>query len=188
MSILLQSIDDAVSTFRALAKLEDCVRRAADLVGGCLGGGHKLMVCGNGGSASDGADFSTEFTCRFTSDRRPYPAINLAQDGSLMTAIGNDYGFEEIFARQVWAFGEPGDVLIGISTSGNSRNVLRAFEEAKRKGLASVALLGRDGGRIAGMAEVELIVPSSITARIQDAQKFLLHVICETVESALSPA
>ncbi len=185
MSILQHAIDDAVSTFRALADLEDSVNRAAELVGNCVRSGHKLLVCGNGGSAADGADFATEFACRFISDRRPYPALNLAQGGSLVTAIGNDYGFDEIFARQVWGFGEPEDVLVGISTSGNSPNILRAIEEAGRKGLASIALLGRDGGKIAGLATVDLIVPSQVTARIQDAHKFLLHVICESVESTL---
>jgi D-sedoheptulose 7-phosphate isomerase len=118
-------------------------------------------------------------------DRPPYPAMNLAQGGSLTTAIGNDYGFEEIFARQVTAFGERGDVLIAITTSGNSRNVMRAIEEARVVGLTSVAFLGRDGGSARNMADIELLVPSDSTARIQEAHKFLLHVLCEIVEASL---
>ena len=108
-----------------------------------------------------------------------------AQCGSLTTAISNDYGFEEIFARQVTAFGERGDVLVAITTSGNSRNVVRAIEEARATGLTSVALLGRDGGSTKSIADIELIVPSDSTARIQEAHKFLLHVLCEIVESRL---
>ena len=124
------AIKAAVATTQSLASLQEPLLRSARLIEECLGSGHKLLVCGNGGSAADAADFATEFACRFMHDRRPYPAMNLAQGGSLTTAIGNDYGFEEIFARQVTAFGERGDVLVAITTSGNSRNVMRAIEEA----------------------------------------------------------
>jgi phosphoheptose isomerase len=183
--IFRDAIEAAVATTRALSALEEPLQRAAKVIEECLATGHKLLVCGNGGSAADAADFSTEFTCRFTHDRRPYPALNLAQGGSLMSAIGNDYGFEEIFARQVMAFGERGDVLVAITTSGNSRNIIRAVEEAQGRGLTSVALLGRDGGSAKGTADIELIVSSDTTARIQEAHKFLLHVLCETVEAQL---
>jgi phosphoheptose isomerase len=118
-------------------------------------------------------------------DRRPYPALNLAQGGSLTSAIGNDYGFEEIFARQVTAFGEQGDLLVAITTSGKSRNVVRAIEEARARGLTSIALLGRNGGVTKGMADVDLIVSGDSTARIQEAHKFLLHVLCEIAEAKL---
>ena len=156
--IFRDAMEAAVATTRSLSALEEPLQRAAKLIEECLATGHKLLVCGNGGSAADAADFSTEFTCRFMHDRRPYPALNLAQGGSLTSAIGNDYGFEEIFARQVTAFGERGDVLVAITTSGNSRNVMRALEEARARGLTSVALLGRDGGSTKGMADIELIV------------------------------
>ena len=179
------AIETAVTTTRSLSALEEPLQRAAKFIEECLATGHKLLVCGNGGSAADAADFSTEFTCRFMHDRRPYPALNLAQGGSLTSAIGNDYGFEEIFARQVTAFGERGDVLVAITTSGNSRNVIRALEEARGLGLTSIALLGRDGGLTKGASEVELIVPGDSTARIQEAHKFLLHVLCEIVEAQL---
>jgi phosphoheptose isomerase len=183
--IFRDAIETAVATMRSLSALEEPLQRAAKLIEECLATGHKLLVCGNGGSAADAADFSTEFTCRFMHDRRPYPALNLAQGGSLTSAIGNDYGFEEIFARQVVAFGERGDVLVAITTSGNSRNVMRALEEARGLGLTSVALLGRDGGSTKGMADIEFVVPGDSTARIQEAHKFLLHVLCEIVEARL---
>lgn len=186
VDIFHKALEAAATTNRSLAALETPLQHAAELIARCLTSGHKLLVCGNGGSAADGADFSTEFTCRFIDDRRPFPAMNLSEGGSLTTAIGNDYGFAEVFARQVRAFGGKGDVLVAITTSGNSPNVLRALEEAKRLGLTSVALLGRDGGKARGMAEVDLIVPGNCTARIQEAHKFLLHVICEIVEERLT--
>jgi phosphoheptose isomerase len=180
--ILQDALRAANATFEKLGDLSPALSRAAELVTECLLSNHKLLVCGNGGSAADGADFSTELACRFVHDRRPYPAMNLAHGGSLTTAIGNDYGFDEIFARQVSAFGQRGDLLLAISTSGNSKNILRGVEEAKKRGLTSIALLGRDGGSAKGMADVELIVAGDSTARIQEAHKFLLHVLCEIVE------
>ena len=131
---------------------------------------------------ADGADVATEYACRFSKDRAPYPAINLAACGSLITATGNDYGFEEVFARGVRAFGGAGDVFVGITTSGNSPNIIAALRAARELGVQTIALLGRDGGAARGLADVELIVPGTATARIQEAHKFLLHVICETVD------
>jgi D-sedoheptulose 7-phosphate isomerase len=182
MSIFDQAIHDATTTIESLRNLESAHARAAELVGHTLTSGGKLLVCGNGGSAADAADFATEFACRFVSDRRPYPALNLAACGSLLTATGNDYGYDEVFARQVRAFGGKGDVLVVLTTSGNSTNILSAIAAANIAGLHTIALLGRDGGRAHGLAHVELIVPSTITARIQEAHKFLLHVLCEIVE------
>ena len=179
------SLTDAISTFHSLASLEPALEHAAAKVKEALLQGHKLLLCGNGGSASDSAHIATEFTCRFCDDRRPYPAMALTVDGGLMTAIGNDYHFQDVFKRQVTAFGKKGDVFIGISTSGNSENVLRALHEAKRLGMTTVALLGKEGGFTKGVADIELIVPGQITARIQEAQKFLLHVLCEIVEKEL---
>jgi phosphoheptose isomerase len=183
--ILKNAIGAAASTLQSLTDLEGQIASASDLIGECLIAGNKLLACGNGGSAADAADFTTEFACRFMEDRRPYPAMNLSVGGSLLTATGNDYAFEEIFARQVRAFGKPGDVLIAISTSGNSKSVRRALEEAKACGLKSIALLGRDGGQCRDIAAVDLIVAGKTTARIQEAHKFLLHVICEIVEPRL---
>ncbi|MGI8431152.1 MAG: D-sedoheptulose-7-phosphate isomerase [Chthoniobacterales bacterium] len=182
---LKQSIEEACRTLTALEALSEPVEKTADVMVECLSTGRKLLVCGNGGSAADGADFSAEFGCRFVTDRRPYPAINLAQGGSLMSAIGNDYGFEEVFARQIAGMGHKGDVLVAITTSGNSKNILRALEEGKARGLTTVALLGRGGGPAKGMAQIELLVPSETTARIQEAHKFLLHTICGMVDARL---
>lgn len=184
-TVLKEAIQAACQTFQALETLSEPVARTADTMVECLCAGRKLLVCGNGGSAADGADFSAEFGCRFTTDRRPYPALNLAQGGSLMSAIGNDYGFDEVFARQVAGLGHEGDVLVAITTSGNSKNILRALEEGKKRRLTTVALLGRGGGPAKGMAEIELLVPSDTTARIQEAHKFLLHTICGLVDARL---
>ena len=183
MSIFEKAIADSQTTIESLRPLQPTIERAAELVGACVTNGGKLLVAGNGGSAADGADFATEYACRFVTDRHPYPAINLAACGSLVTATANDYGYDEVFARQVRAFGRKGDVLVAISTSGNSASILRAVQTGNELGLHTIALLGRDGGKARGLAQVELIVPSTITARIQEAHKFLLHVICEIVEA-----
>jgi len=183
--ILKRAIGTATTTLQSIVDLESEITKASDLIADCLTSGKKVLACGNGGSAADAADFCTELACRFVEDRRPYPAMNLSQGGSLITATGNDYGFEEVFARQVRAFGSAGDVLIAISTSGKSNNIQRAIEEARDRKLKTIALLGRDGGSIAGVADVDLIVKADSTARIQEAHKFILHVICEICEARL---
>lgn len=183
--IFKQSLAAGVKSLQSTAALEPQILKAAELIANCLTSGHKVLACGNGGSAADAADFCTEFACRFAEDRRPYPALNLSQGGSLITATGNDYGFDEIFARQVRAFGQGNDVLIAITTSGKSQNVRRALEEAHQRKLKTIALLGRDGGACAGIADVDLIVPGDSTARIQEAHKFILHVLCEICEERL---
>ena len=185
-SIFQRAIGDSIATLQSLEKLEPQFARAANLIADCLTNKNKLLVCGNGGSASDAAHFATEFVVRFMKDRPAYPAICLTGDGGLLTAAGNDYGFDEIFARQVAAFGLPGDVLICLTTSGKSRNVKRALEEAKARKLKTIAFLGRDGGSTIGLADVDLLVASDSTARIQEAHKLLLHVLCETIESRLA--
>ena len=185
MTLLQRAIEDSVATVRALAGLEESLNRAVKMVLTCLTSGHKLLVCGNGGSASDATHLATEFLCRYANDRRPYPALSLTANGEFMTAVGNDYKFEEVFARQVWGLGERGDVLIAFTTTGKSRNLLRALEEAKRKSVASICFLGGDGGFTRGVATLDLLVPGHSTARIQEAQKLLFHVLCETVEKDL---
>src|ERR1043166_7497450 len=184
--ILKDALDAAAKTFQSIADLESQIAKASDLITDCLTSGNKVLVCGNGGSAADAADFCTELACRFCDDRRPYPALNLAQGASLLTATGNDYGFEEIFARQVRAFGKSGDVLVAITTSGESKNVRRALEQAKQSQLKTIGLLGRDGGACAGLPDVDLLVRGASTARIQEAHKFILHVLCEIVEPRLA--
>jgi len=188
MTVLHRAIEDAVATLRALSAFEKPLDRAAQMVLRCLTSGHKLLVCGNGGSASDATHLATEFLCRFRDDRRPYPAISLTANGELMTAICNDYTFDEVFARQVRGLGEKGDVLIAFTTSGKSKNVLHALEEAKRRGLRSICFLGRNGGFTRGVATLDLLVPGRNTARIQEGQKLLMHVLCEMVEEKLPKA
>jgi phosphoheptose isomerase len=185
-SILDQAINGSIETLKSLEKIESKISRAAEMIEQCLRSGSKLLVCGNGGSASDAAHFATELVVRFAKDRRAYPAICLTGDGGLLTAAGNDYGFNEIFARQVAAFGLEGDVLIVLTTSGKSKNVRRALDEAKSHKLKTIAFLGRDGGSTIGLADVDLLVASDSTARIQEAHQLLLHVLCEAVESRLA--
>ena len=188
LDIIRRQLQQSLDTLTKVLH-DDAVHRSlldsATATADAMRNGRKLLVCGNGGSAADVSDFATEYTCRFNGDRRPYPALNLTTDGGLISAIGNDYAFEEIFARQVTAFGKPGDVLIVATTSGRSKNILRALTEARRLGLSSIALLGKDGGPAKGMATVELIVPGPVTARIQEAHKFIFHVICELVDPEL---
>jgi D-sedoheptulose 7-phosphate isomerase len=159
--------------------------QAARLIDRCLRAGNKLLVCGNGGSAADASHFATELVVRFAKDRRALPAICLTSDSGILTAAANDYGFDEIFARQVAAFGVTGDVLICLTTSGKSKNVVRALQEAKARQMETIAFLGRDGGSTIGIADVDLLVKSDSTARVQEAHQLLLHVLCETIERRL---
>ena len=183
--VLRTAIEAAKETLQSLLNLDPQVAKAAELIEQCLREGNKLLVCGNGGSAADASHFATEFVVRFMKDRTAYPAICLAGDGGLLTAAGNDYGFDEIFGRQVAAFGLPKDVLICLTTSGKSRNIERALHEAKARHLKTIVFLGRDGGSTIGMADVDLLVRGDSTARIQEAHQLLLHVLCETVEARL---
>ncbi|MGP8251233.1 MAG: SIS domain-containing protein [Terracidiphilus sp.] len=161
------------------------VSEAARNLASALRSGNKLLACGNGGSAADASHFTTEFVCRFQKDRRPYPAISLATQGGDLTAIGNDYDFADVFSRQVKAFGAPGDVLAVFTTSGRSENVRRALEAAKARRILTLAFLGRDGGSCRGIADIEFLVRSETTARIQEMHKLLMHTICELAEEQL---
>lgn len=183
-----ESIQEAVAAIELLYNLEAPIRSAAQLIEQTLLRGNKILTCGNGGSAADSSHLATEIACRFVGDRRPFPAISLSADGGLLTATANDYSFAEIFSRQVVAFGTPGDLLIALSTSGQSENVRRALEQAKALDLHSVALLGRDGGRCRGIASIDLIVSHTATARVQEAHKVIIHLLCELIEPALSQA
>lgn len=148
--------------------------------------GNKALICGNGGSNCDALHFAEEFTGRFRSDRKALPAIAIS-DSSHITCVGNDYGFNEIFARGVQAYGKEGDMFFGISTSGNSPNVIRALEEAKKLGLKTCLLLGKDGGKLKGLADYEFIIPGKTSDRIQEIHMMILHIIIEGVERILFP-
>jgi len=164
------------------------ISAAADALRRALGDGRTVLVCGNGGSAADAQHFAAELVGRFTRERRAWPALALTTDSSALTAIGNDYGFDRVFARQVEAHGRPGDVLIGISTSGGSPNVLAAVETARARGLVTIGLTGRDGGALGPAVDVHLNVPSPSTARTQEVHITLLHVLCDLVEQELVDA
>ncbi|CAG0988508.1 D-sedoheptulose 7-phosphate isomerase [Geobacter sp.] len=150
-----------------------------------LGGGKKLLVMGNGGSAADAQHFAAEIVGRFKMERRGLPAVALTTDTSILTAIGNDYGFDAIFRRQVEALADEGDVVVGLSTSGSSRNVYEALALANDRGCITVGLLGRDGGTIRGIVDLELTVPSGDTPRIQEAHITIIHIVCDLVEKGL---
>src|SRR5438094_1323824 len=184
--ILNNAVTAATKTFESLLDLDAEVARAADLIGECFRTGNKLLLCGNGGSAADASHFATELVVRFAKDRRALPAICLASDSGILTATGNDYGFDKIFARQVAAFGQAGDVLICFTTSGKSKNVVLALEEAKARKLKTIAFLGRDGGSTIGIADIDLLVKDDSTARIQEAHQLVIHVVCEIIEAQLN--
>lgn len=170
---------------KTLAEAVPEVERAAEVILAAVRGGGKILVCGNGGSAADAQHFAAEFLCRYKNDRRPLAAVALTVDTSALTAIANDYGFEYVFARQVEALGAHGDVLVAITTSGKSPNVLRAMDAAKKKELKIVALTGARGGALDGLADVAIKIPSEETARVQEMHELVIHAWCEFVDENL---
>ena len=168
-------------------RLMDGISRAAVMIGDALNDGKKLLLMGNGGSAADAQHFAAEIVGRFRMERRGLPAMALSTDTSILTAIGNDYGFEAIFRRQVEALASEGDVVIGISTSGTSENVFSALSLARQMGCKTVGLLGKDGGTIRDIVDIDLTVPSKDTPRIQEGHIMMIHIICDLVEKTLFP-
>ncbi|MBA5867804.1 MAG: SIS domain-containing protein [Nitrospira sp. CR1.3] len=159
--------------------------QVAKLMADAFREGHKVLLFGNGGSATDAAHLAAEFVGRYKRDRAPLPAIALATDIAAITCIANDYGYDELFARQVRAHGQKGDIAIAISTSGNSPNVLKGAEAAKGCGLTTIAWTGGTGGKLAGLVEFPFVVPSTVTARIQECHITMGHVLCELIEDHL---
>ncbi len=186
--VLRTNVAAATELLQRLPDLEAQVEAASAIIAEAFLSGHKLLACGNGGSAADASHLTTEFVARYERERRGYPAISLASHAGDLTAIGNDYSFADLFARQVQAYGKPDDVLAVFTTSGNSENIFRALVAAKQLKLKTIAFLGRDGGECAGLADVELSVGGKLTARIQEGHKFLLHTICELVDEQLLAA
>ena len=178
-------LQDHLSVFQSLGALSGVVERAAQAIVSALNSGNKVLFCGNGGSAADSQHLASEFTGRFVEDRRPLAAMALSTDSSALTCIANDYSSDEVFARQIQGLGRPGDCLVAISTSGNSRNVLRAAEVARSLGIVTIGMLGRDGGRLLPLCDTAIVVPSPVTARIQEAHIFIGHTLCSMVESRL---
>ncbi len=185
---LTHDLREHLELFDRLEQLAPAIDRAAGLMTAALSAGHKILLCGNGGSAADSQHIAAELTGRFVGERRALAAIALSTDTSALTSIGNDYGFEEVFARQLAGVGAAGDCLVAISTSGNSRNVIRAAEVARGAGIQIIGLLGRDGGKLLPLCDVPIVVPSSTTARIQEAHIFIGHVLCASIEEALGLA
>jgi D-sedoheptulose 7-phosphate isomerase len=184
-SLFSRNLTEHLAMCHNLAVLDAHVNQAIHACVHSLRAGGKLMFCGNGGSAADSQHLAAEFTGRFIKDRPPVAAIALSTDTSALTCIANDYSFEAIFARQVQAIGKPGDCLIAISTSGNSGNVLAAVASAKALGITCIGLLGRDGGKLKAECDIAIVVPSQVTARIQEAHILIGHSLCGAVEQQL---
>jgi len=178
------SLAETTRTLQALATIRPAIDRAGAMILGTLRGGGKLLLCGNGGSAAEAAHFATELVGRYAKTRRSLPAIALSADGSLVTCIGNDFGYEQVFARQIAGLASPGDLLVVLTSSGNSANIVAALHEAKRLGVESIAFLGRGGGNAKGLATCELIMPGSSGAAAQEAHLFLIHHFCELIDAA----
>jgi len=181
---LENQIAATVRTLQALPEIRPQIDRAAGLILSTLRAKHKLLICGNGGSAAEASHFATELLGRYGKDRRPLPAIALSADGALVTCLGNDYGYEQVFARQIAGLAQPGDIVVVFTSTGQSANIVAALQEARRLGLASVAFLGRGGGRAKGLATCELIVPGESGRTAQEAHLFLIHYFCELIDAA----
>lgn len=187
-SPFLAAIAEHRALFERLHEVDEAVERVGLRLADALRAGGKVMLCGNGGSAADSQHLAAELSGRFIDDRRPLAGLALSTDSSALTCIGNDYGFDHVFERQVRALGRPGDALVLISTSGRSANLLRAAEAARAAGIATVGLLGRDGGPLRALCDDAVVVPSSVTARIQEAHIFIGHCWCAQIERALGLA
>jgi len=180
-------VAEAVTTIESLAEppLVDQIGRFADLVIAALAGGNKVIFFGNGGSAADATHLAAELVGRYLLEREALPALSLTDNASALSAIGNDYGYEDVFARQIRGLGQPGDVAVGISTSGRSQNVLRGLDAADDGGLRTVAMTGPTDGELRAVSELCLAVPAADTPRIQECHQLIGHTVCEIVEQAL---
>lgn len=189
METVKQRIIDSIRVKEQLLNNEtllDIVCKASNKIVSCIQSGGKIVLCGNGGSASDALHFAGEILGRFQKERNPWPAVVLNADVATLTAIANDYGYDDAFARQAKAHLTSKDVFIGISTSGNSTNVIRAVDIAKEIGASTVAFLGKDGGQLAKLVDYPIVVPCNTTARVQESHIMLIHIICELVEAKLA--
>ncbi len=169
----------------SLTQLLPEIQKAAEMLLGVVDAGRKILVCGNGGSAADAQHLAAEWVCRYKDDRPPLAAIALTVDASVLTAIGNDYGFENVFVRQVEALGNDGDVLVVFTTSGKSKNILNAIQAAKKKGLKIIALTGVRGKDLKNVVDATIVVPTEETARIQEIHELIYHIWCEFVDEKL---
>lgn len=186
---IAKDIQDGIAVKQALLETGiEPIEKAVLLTIQCLRKGCKLIFFGNGGSAADSQHLAAEFVGRYEKERPALPAIALTTDTSILTAVGNDYGFDAVFERQIEALGKPGDVAFAVSTSGNSRNVIRAVQKAKTLGLATIGFLGRSGGDLRSLVDIPIVVPSQKTSRIQESHILIGHILCERVDEALHAA
>jgi D-sedoheptulose 7-phosphate isomerase len=177
-----KSLARTVSTLQSLVEIKPSVEAAAELIVGTLRKGGKLLICGNGGSSAEASHFATELVGRFEANRRSLPAVALSSDGALITCIGNDFGFDQVFSRQIAGLAKPGDLVVVITSSGKSPNIIAALKEAKRLGLGTLAFLGKDGGAAKGLATCELHIPGGMGGPAQEAHLFLIHYFCERID------
>ena len=184
MSFVLQHIQHHQAAIHALIALENEIQSTGERLIAALRAGGKILICGNGGSAADAQHIAAELVGRFGHTRRGLPAIALTTDSSALTSIGNDFGFDAVFSRQVEALARPGDVLIGISTSGNSRNVIAAVQCAADMGVSTLGLLGGQGGALKGLLDQSILAPSSDTPRIQECHILIAHIWCAMIDEA----
>ncbi len=178
------SLAETIKAFESLREIRPQIDRAGQLILETLQRGHKLLICGNGGSAAEAQHFSTELVGRYFKNRRSLPAIALNADGSLVTCIGNDYGFDFAFSRQIEGLAQTGDLVVGITSSGNSPDILEALKKARELKLSSIAFLGRGGGKAKGLATLDLIVPGESGRTAQEAHLFLIHHFCDLIDAA----
>jgi D-sedoheptulose 7-phosphate isomerase len=184
--IITAELNNHLETIHAVtATMQAPLNQAAELLVSTLKNGHKVLLCGNGGSAADAQHIAAELTGRYKTERRGLPAIALTTDTSALTAIGNDFGYEKVFSRQVEALANKDDLIIGISTSGNSANVLLALEQAKRIGCTTLGLTGNSGGKMNSLCDINLVVPSNDTPRIQEMHILFGHILCQIVDSQI---
>ena len=188
MSEYRERLREAIGVFQSLEDLEPALLNAAALCIEALRNGHKLLLCGNGGSTAEAQHLAGELMGNYTEHRAPLAAVSLTADSSVLTCIANDYGFDEIFARQVRALGQPGDVLVVFSTSGNSPNIVAALQAARQLDVKTIAFLGRDGGKAAALTDCPVTVRHTDTARIQEAHQFLMHALMDEIEKAQLPS
>ena len=174
------------SILNSISDLDESIEKSADLLINCLENSGTIFWCGNGGSASDSQHLAGELVGRFVGDRRPLKSISLTADSAVTTCIVNDYGYKHIFSRQIEALGVEGDVLVGISTSGNSENIIRAFDVAKQRRILTIGLLGKGGGQCSAIVNQSIIVPSKSTARVQEMHILIGHILCDLIEEGLS--
>ena len=181
-SLISGHLSEHLATVQALQSFTPLIQDLADRIIECLKAGRKVLFFGNGGSAADAQHLAAEFVVRFRKNRRALPSIALTTDTSILTACGNDFGFEEVYARQLEALAQPGDIAIGISTSGDSRNVIRGLEAAKQAGCLTIAFTAQGGGKCAELADITFKAPSPVTARAQECHLLVGHILCDLVE------